>query len=299
MAQPDDSAPRATGIRRFDRSAAERTDDALIGALQEDATTRVIPVDRDRVPVDADGRLLMVPVGSITDIDARPRGLLGRLDGRAVLVVSAGEDDVTGASTWAPLREVAATGDADTVEMLVTAVALARWYRDAAFCARCGGATELTTSGWARRCVACGREHFPRTDPAVIVAVTDGERLLLGSNAMWENNRFSCFAGFVEAGESLEDAVAREVAEEAGVVVERVEYVGSQAWPFPHSLMLGFRAVAARPEEAQPDGEEILAVRWFTRDEVRAAFAGTGDHILPGAVSIAHALIRDWVERAP
>jgi NAD+ diphosphatase len=128
-------------------------------------------------------------------------------------------------------------------------------------------------SGWMRACPECGREHFPRTDPAVIVAIdsaTDPDRLLLGANAAWGGQRYSCFAGFVEAGESLESAVERELFEEAHVRVRDIRYRASQSWPYPRSLMLGFRATAVDDGEVLPDGDEIISLRWFTRDEIGA-----------------------------
>lgn len=135
----------------------------------------------------------------------------------------------------------------------------------------------------------------------MIVAVTsshDPDLLLLGSNALWGLDRFSCFAGFVEAGESLEATVRREVAEECGVEVGAVRYRGSQAWPYPRSLMVGFLATAVDDDAARADGDEIAAVRWFTRAEIAAALRGEGDVMLPGTASIAHRLIRDWCEGA-
>ncbi|HXR44149.1 MAG TPA: NAD(+) diphosphatase, partial [Pseudolysinimonas sp.] len=141
-----------------------------------------------------------------------------------------------------------------------------------------------------------GREVFPRTDAAIIVGITDADdRLLLGSNAMWAANRFSVLAGFVEPGESLEAAVVREVFEESGLRVTDPVYLGSQPWPFPASLMVGFRARLAdgEPADTHPDGEEILALRWFTREEMAAAIAD-GSIGLPGRASIARAIIEDW-----
>jgi NAD+ diphosphatase len=147
----------------------------------------------------------------------------------------------------------------------------------------------------------CGREHFPRTDPAVIVAVesADGERLLLGANANWGGRMYSCFAGFTEAGESLEATVHREIEEESGVRLSALRYVSSQPWPFPRSLMVGFRAVVEDESAARADGEEIIDVRWFTRAEIGSALAGDGPVGLPGPASIARALIVDWFEDRP
>ncbi len=190
---------------------------------------------------------------------------------------------------------------ADDAGAFVEALSLGRWLLEAPHCPACGALTLLTDAGWSRRCPACGRQHFPRTDPAVIVAIesaADPDRLLLGSNALWGANRFSCFAGFVEAGESLEAAVRREVNEEAGVDAVDIRYRGSQAWPYPRSLMLGFLATAADDAAAEADGEEIVAVRWFTRDEIGAGLAGEGELLLPGTASIAHRLISDWFEGA-
>jgi NAD+ diphosphatase len=198
---------------------------------------------------------------------------------------------------WAPLRVVGGALSARDAGAFVEALSLGRWLLEAPFCPACGARTEVRSAGWSRHCPSCGREHFPRTDPAVIVAITSAQhpdRLLLGSNAMWAGTRFSCFAGFVEAGESLEAAVAREVREEAGVEVVGVRYRGSQAWPYPRSLMLGFLATAADDSAAEADGEEILAVRWFERSEIGAGLAGESDLLLPGRASIAHSLISDW-----
>jgi NAD+ diphosphatase len=148
-------------------------------------------------------------------------------------------------------------------------------------------------SGWARSCPACGAEHYPRTDGAVIMAVTDADdRILLGRQATWPERRFSCLAGFVEPGESLEAAVRREVLEEAGVVVGEVTYRGSQPWPFPASLMLGFRG-RALSTEITVDGTELAGARWWSREELALDIA-TGELLLPPAVSIARRLVEDW-----
>ncbi|MGB4777017.1 NAD(+) diphosphatase, partial [Microbacterium sp.] len=208
---------------------------------------------------------------------------------------------------WGALRAVGGDLPAVDAGIFVEAVALGGWLVGAPFCPACGARTLVRNAGWSRNCPDCGREHFPRTDPAVIVAVTspDRSRLLLGKNALWaDRNMYSTFAGFVEAGESLEATIVREVHEEAGVTVRDLEYRGSQAWPYPRSLMLGFHATAADPEAARPDGEEIVDVRWFGRDELADALAGARatdrpgsepGFALPGSASIARRLIADWV----
>ncbi len=199
---------------------------------------------------------------------------------------------------WEALRTLVAL---DPLEqgLATQAVALANWHAVYAFCPRCGAPTQVRKAGWVRWCPGEDRELYPRTDPAVIMAVVDDDdRLLLGHAAHWSPGRYSTLAGFVEPGEALEQAVRREVAEEVGVTVAGagadVVYRGSQAWPFPASLMLGFRArVSGRGEAPVPDGAELTDARWFTRDELLAA-ATSGDVILPARLSIARALIEEW-----
>jgi NAD+ diphosphatase len=198
------------------------------------------------------------------------------------------------AARWAGLRSAAPVLDEGQAALLTEAIALANWHDASAFCARCGSTTSIEQAGWARRCDREGNLHFPRTDPAVIVLVTDDDdRVLLGSNALWEQHRFSLLAGFVEPGESLEQTVVREIGEEAGIPVDRVAYAGSQPWPLPASLMLGFtaRVAADAPAVARPDGVEILELRWFTRAELAEA---TAEIALPGETSIARWLLERW-----
>ncbi|HWM17353.1 MAG TPA: NAD(+) diphosphatase, partial [Microbacterium sp.] len=264
-----------------------------------DAATRVLVLNGDSAPLAAPERLHWVAPSAVPGTPEW--AFLGRgAEGAPLLaaVLPRSEDEpFASPSGWAALRTVGGSLIESDAGAFVEALSLGRWLLEAPFCSFCGAHTELRDAGWSRHCPSCGREHFPRTDPAVIVAITSAghpDRLLLGSNAMWAGNRFSCFAGFVEAGESLEGAVAREVREEAGVDLVDVQYRGSQAWPYPRSLMLGFLAVAADDDAAQADGEEILAVRWFDRAEIGAGLAGEGDLILPGSASIAHRLITDW-----
>ena len=194
----------------------------------------------------------------------------------------------------ADLREAAALLDDRDAGLLTHAVALANWHATHTHCPRCGTPTVTVAAGHAQRCPADGSEHFPRVDPAVIMLVTDpDDRCLLARNRRWPERRVSILAGFVEPGEAAEQAVAREVGEETGITVARVRYVGSQPWPMPQSLMLGFRASAAGDLEIRVDEDEIAEAHWFSRDELRSALASR-EILLPPPVSIAHRLIESW-----
>jgi NAD+ diphosphatase len=194
---------------------------------------------------------------------------------------------------WAALRDAGADLPARDAGLATMAVALDEWHTRHPRCPRCGAPTVPVQAGWVRVCTVDGSEHYPRTDPAIIVAVVDDDdRLLLGHNAAWPAGRFSTLAGFVEAGESAEHAVGREVAEETGVVIDRVEYRGSQPWPFPASLMLAFRGHAATTA-VHVDGVEVTDARWFTRTGFEAAVRA-GDVLPPMRTSVAYALISDW-----
>lgn len=195
--------------------------------------------------------------------------------------------------TWAPLRDVGQDLAVADAGLATTAVALAAWHSTHTRCPRCGEPTEVEAGGWVRRCPADGTEHYPRTDPAVIMAVIDeDDRLLLGHARHWPEGRFSTLAGYVEPGEGLEAAVRREVLEECAVEVGEVEYRGSQPWPFPASLMFGFSA-RALTTAIRVDGDEVTDARWFTRADLAEAVR-TGSVLLPMGTSIARALIEDW-----
>jgi NAD+ diphosphatase len=190
------------------------------------------------------------------------------------------------------LRDAGAVLGARDAGLFVAAVALANWHATHRRCPRCGSPTEVVDAGWVRRCPSDGSDHFPRTDPAVIVLVHDGDdRCLLGRQPAWPPGRYSTLAGFVEPGESLEQTVVREIREESGVTVDDVVYRGSQPWPFPASLMLGFEARAVSGEAATTD-DELEDVRWFSRADLRG-----GTPMLPPPVSIAHWLITGWLGR--
>jgi NAD+ diphosphatase len=236
---------------------------------------------------------------------AGDRVLLGEADGRVYFAVLA-VDDVSNPD-WRGLRAVAVQlGDLD-VGLLTTAVALQQWHQRHRHCPRCGAVTEVSHAGWTRTCPADGSAHFPRTDPAVIMLVHDGDdRCVLARSPDWESGRMSVLAGFVEAGESAEAAVSREVYEEVGIRVKDVAYVASQPHPFPASLMLGFTAEVDGDTTLVLDPHEIAQAGWFTRDDVRNAvdWGDEGSVLapppeavlrgLPSVISIARQLINTW-----
>ena len=234
-----------------------------------------------------------------------PRYFLGEYRGAAYFaVLDASIDQALN------LREAAAELDELDVGLFTAAVALQAWHARHTHCPRCGARTDIVDAGWARRCPVDGTQHFPRTDPAVIMLIHDGDdRCVLGRQATWPDGRFSILAGFVEAGESAESAVAREVYEEVGLRVDDVSYRASQPWPFPASLMLGFTAQAVGDLTIGGQDDELAAAGWFTSAQVRAASTWTGSpaetipvrpgtelQALPGSVSIARMLIDEWLD---
>ena len=246
--------------------------------------------------VDAAPSLALVDSGHAPDGE---RLYLGRDDERAYFAVTVAGPlpDRPGARTLG-LRDVGAQLSDRDAGLFTHAVGLANWHATHPRCPRCGAVTQSIRGGAVRRCPEDGSDHFPRTDPAMIVLVTDGgDRCILGRQAIWPPGRYSALAGFVEPGESAEQAVVREVLEETGIAVHDVVYCASQPWPFPASLMLGYQARCAPDAVYQPQDSELDDARWFTKDELRGAGtweAGTRP-ILPPPVSIAHKLITDWL----
>lgn len=213
-------------------------------------------------------------------------------EGRARFAVRVSDDADMEASRG--LRDLASSEGAAESGWLCHAVALAHWHATHTHCSRCGSQTEVSAAGAERRCSKDGSTHFPRVDPAVIVLVTDAQdRALLGRQDAWPVGRFSTLAGFVEPGESAEQAVRREVAEESGVLVDDVRLLATQPWPFPSSLMVGATAVAAGSPAPRPDGVELAEARWFSREELAAAVTA-GEVAVPGPISISRWLIDNW-----
>lgn len=192
------------------------------------------------------------------------------------------------------VRSLMATLSAEDGECIATGRALTGWHATHRFCAKCGQPTEVAQSGWQRNCPACTTQHFPRTDPVVIMAITHGDKLLLGRGPTWPAGMYSCLAGFVEPGEPIEAAVRRETLEEAGIAVGRVGYVASQPWPFPMSLMFGCVGEALS-ENTTLDPIELADARWFSRTDVMHILAGLhSDVAAPRKGAIAGFLIEQW-----
>jgi NAD+ diphosphatase len=272
----------------LDRAAGERGRPEWVEARREEPGARALLLSERGVWME-DGRLLLV----------RPDDgavFLGLAAGVPVFANHLGEEEPV-RGTPAGLREAATELPADEAALAAYAASLLGWHRRHGFCANCGQTTEPRDAGHERYCPACGTHHFPRTDPVVIVRVTDGTRLLLGRKADWPERRYSVLAGYVEPGEALEDAVRREISEEAGVEVLSTSYLASQPWPFPSSLMVGFHAHAAGGEP-RPNDVELADVRWFGPAEVEAAAAGSGEVFLPPPFTIARRLIDGWLATA-
>jgi NAD+ diphosphatase len=278
----------------LDRDAHVRRETELITRLLSDAATRVLHLrgDRARTQPEEDGLRLALRAPEPGDGDHLV-AYLGRDGGGTAYVALLDEPQESADEHWQTLRRAgAALGDHDS-GLFAEALALANWHRTHTHCPRCGAITVPREAGWVRQCEQDGSEHYPRTDMAVIMAVTDDDdRILLARGPQWHERSGSVLAGFVEPGESLEAAVAREVLEEVGVAVTDVRYRGSQPWPFPASLMVGFTARAAGAQ-LRLDPVEIAAARWYTREEV-AQRAASGQLRLSSRLSIARHLIEEW-----
>ena len=278
----------------LDRADAMRRDAGAMIAARADPRARWLVFDDLKPVLTADGDLLWAYRSDVPH-DA-PSVFLG-LDGDAPrFAAAASAEDLDGIATEARsagalLAASAAPGRAGIVAQ---GRSLLDWHARHQFCANCGAPTTLAKAGYARECTACGAEHFPRTDPVVIMLAIKGDHALVGRQPRFPKRFFSALAGFVEPGESLEEAVIRELYEEAGIATGNVRYIASQPWPFPSSLMIGAFADAT-DYELHLDGDELEEARWVTRDEVRAALAGSGDWFAPPPLAIARTLLEEWV----
>lgn len=288
LEQAEEAAARVGGIDLWD------------GALRAgEAEIRQAPDSNPDSPQPPAGEAMKTALPGLAYLGRGPDGpLFALLMGDALLeeALPSGDSVAPGcAFTWRVLWEVAVSFTGAQAEAATTATALAAWHATHPRCPRCGAPTRVVQGGWVRVCPVEGSQHFPRTDPAVIMAITDADdRVLLGHARHFPPKRYSCLAGFVESGESAENAVRREVFEESGIEVGRVEYLASQPWPFPRSLMLGFRGYTAQPQPMpRADREEMGDVRFFSREELTQAIE-VGDVILPPGASIARSIITHW-----
>lgn len=303
----------------LDRAAALRADPAAVAAQLARPEAGVLPLWRGKPLMAGEGAtdLGWLPAGHPVLLDAEAPVLLGLDEGRPRFAADLTRwspdlaDAAANAAFFDPseqhhpalpadhrfieLRAVMTALSPRAAELAATARALLGWHASHGFCARCGTASEVAQAGWLRRCPACAAEHYPRTDPVVIMLITRGNSVLMGRSPQWPEGMYSLLAGFVEPGETVEAAVRREVAEESGIRVGEVGYLASQPWPFPASLMLGCRGEALS-EEITRDPAELEDALWVTREEMLAILAGQNPRIKPARKgAIAHFLIQAWV----
>ena len=295
---------------RLDRASDRRTDPDWVAGQAASPDARAVVAGDDGVSGTADGRLALVPLarlqapeplllgldaaGPVFAVDAEARD--GARPRPASAARGEGPPDATGTRALG-LRAAAAALPVADAGLAAHAAALVNWHRRHRHCSVCGARTAIGDGGIVRRCPSCGTDHHPRTDPVVIMLVTNGDRVLLGRQPSWPEGRYSALAGFGEPGESLEEAVAREVREEAGVEVGPPAYVASQPWPFPSSLMLGFTAPWVAGEPRRID-DELADVRWFDRADIAAAAEEREAPLgLPPRFAIARRLLEAWLQR--
>lgn len=310
---------------QFDRDAARRNDANYLNSLKDSPNTSYILVTaRGEVAIKSDHVYGQAPHGGLTPPDlahmeaeqllelnhAQVAQLpfspqepyyLGKYGEKSYLAlrVEAPSQQLEENCQYcfAPLRAVAGMLEPYQGELAAAAVALATWDKNTKFCERCGASLKLACAGWEKHCTACAHITYPRTDPAIIVAITDdAERLLLIHGATWQPGRYSVVAGFVEAGESLEAAVVREALEETGIKISQASYCSSQPWPFPRSLMFAFTARAGGQQEPKADMQEVGHAFWVSREEFTQLVL-EGKVIVPGRASSGHALVRAWYGR--
>ncbi len=285
----------------LDRLAGSRKDASFVAAALEDPGALLVPIWHSRSLLRRVGDSLAAALlergeGLLEVPPPATAILLGRFHGRAVFAIELeGEAPPTTLPTSLAFEDLRLAGGLLTHEeagLLAYARAMVSWRRRHRHCGSCGAPNEPRSAGHVMSCTnpACGEEHFPRLDPAIIVLVQDGDRALLGRQAAWPPGRYSTLAGFVEPGESLEDAVAREVHEESGIEVASCRYHSSQPWPFPSSLMIGFLA-EAEPGQQPQAADELEDARWFTREDIAA-----GHPALPPPQSVSFRLIEDWYD---
>ena len=272
-----------------DRSAHLRSDEAYIKSAWPNAS--VLQFSSEKFASQSN-QLAFVKGASLGEYDSQSDYFLGVKDGENFFLRHL--NDETSKSEFKSLRAIGSFLSPRDIGLAVHAQGLANWHSKHPRCSLCGGPTVVVLAGAVRRCPTDQSEHYPRTDSAIIVLIkNDKDQILLGRQKVWPKYRFSTFAGFVEPGESFEHCVIREVREEAGVELIKINYLGSQPWPFPASLMIAFEAITNTPELARPDGDEIEEIRWFSREEMKSAILDKS-LILPFEISVARQMINAW-----
>jgi NAD+ diphosphatase len=292
---------------RIERAAMQRSDDAALDAFAGEALCRVYVIGGEFLVL-KQGASTHDPLFTLAEARALGRNaelvFLGLLDGAprfAVALDAADAEGLKGRGDYvvSDLRSIAirALVEAEHLPPIAEGKALLHWHARHRFCANCGAATAVVEGGWRRDCPSCRAQHFPRTDPVVIMLPIAGERCVLGRSHRFQAGMWSCLAGFVEPGEAIEDAVRRETREEAGIICGRVAYFATQPWPFPTSLMIGCHAEALS-QQIVIDRAELDDARWFDREEVANMLLRrhTGGLTTPPSVAIAYHIIRAWVE---
>ena len=276
-------------VAEIDRSAHLRSDEAYLQSSWPNAL--VLQFNSEKFASQSN-QLTFVKGASLGEYDSQIDYFLGVKDGENFFLRHLSDETLT--SEFKSLRAIGSFLSPRDIGLAVHAQGLANWHSKHPRCSLCGGPTVVVLAGAVRRCPTDQSEHYPRTDSAIIVLIkNDKDQILLGRQKVWPKYRFSTFAGFVEPGESFEHCVIREVREEAGVELTKINYLGSQPWPFPASLMIAFEAITNTPELARPDGDEIEEIRWFSREEMKSAILDKS-LILPFEISVARQMINAW-----
>ncbi len=272
-----------------DRSAHLRSDEAYLQSSWPNAL--VLQFSSEKFASQSN-QLAFVKGASLGEYDSQSDYFLGVKNGENFFLRHLNDETLT--SEFKSLRAIGSFLSPRDIGLAVHAQGLANWHSKHPRCSLCGGPTVVVLAGAVRRCPTDQSEHYPRTDSAIIVLIkNDKDQILLGRQKVWPKYRFSTFAGFVEPGESFEHCVIREVREEAGVELTKINYLGSQPWPFPASLMIAFEAITNTPELARPDGDEIEEIRWFSREDMKSAILDKS-LILPFEISVARQMINAW-----
>lgn len=289
MMSPNKPLKLPLAVAEIDRSAHLRSDEAYLQSSWPNAL--VLQFNSEKFASQSN-QLTFVKGASLGEYDSQIDYFLGVKDGENFFLRHLNDETLT--SEFKSLRAIGSFLSPRDIGLAVHAQGLANWHSKHPRCSLCGGPTVVVLAGAVRRCPTDQSEHYPRTDSAIIVLIkNDKDQILLGRQKVWPKYRFSTFAGFVEPGESFEHCVIREVREEAGVELTKINYLGSQPWPFPASLMIAFEAITNTPELARADGDEIEEIRWFSREEMKSAILDKS-LILPFEISVARQMINAW-----